>query len=112
MKKFILILTLCLISFSALSKSAEWVELQAVTIPPTTVLNYTYKTDGGVRYFILVSGMSVTVSKNNAKKFLRGECRLELVKWYNKVTGKYKYTVREYKENRNIDLNQIYFEND
>lgn len=107
MKKLILIFLLALIPLCA--KASGWIEVQTVIIPPTTALNYTFKDDGSVRYFLHVEGMSINVPKSSAEKYLRKECKLELVKWYNRLTGKYKYTIREYKGN--IDLNKITFEN-
>lgn len=98
------------ISFAVDSKSAEWVEVQSVIIPNDTVMNYTVNDNGKIRFFIIVDGLSITVSRNNAEKFVQGECRLELVKWYNRVNGKFKYTIRRHDEkNKDIDLNTATF---
>ena len=109
MKRFILVILFVIFCNSIIAKSTEWVELQTIVLPEDTIINYTYKDDGSIKYFIVVEGITVNISKSNAQKFIRGECKLELVKWYNKVTNKYKYSIRQYNNNKNIDLSKIQF---
>lgn len=110
--KRVIVLIFFLVSFSIFAKAGEWTEVQSVVLPENTILNYSFKEDGSVKYFIIVEGITVSISRNNAQKFIRGECKLELVKWYNQINHKYKYSIRQYKDQngkKNIDLSKIQF---
>lgn len=91
---------------------SDWKEVQSVRIPKGTVSLYKTITDNGKTHYTLnLSGYGIPVSENNARKYLSGVIDLEVVKWYNKTTNKYKYTTRQYKPSEaNIDLEQ-YFKN-
>ena len=88
--------------------ASDWKEVQKVEIPYGTPVYKTLSDSGKVKYCIYIQGHSVNVSEANAKKFVSGRCRLELVKWYNKEKDAYKYTIRQLKQQFNIDLNQIF----
>lgn len=81
-----------------------------VRVPRDTPL-YSTKTDSGdMKYTLRILGYGIPVSKTNAEKYLSGAIDLEVVKWYNKATGKYKYTTRQYKPSHNIDLQTVFKE--
>ena len=110
MKKFIFIVILSLISVYAFA--SDWKEIQAVGIPRETPIYYNVNNDTGkIKYYIYVDDMIVNVSETNAKAFIAGTRKLELVKWYNPKTNSYKYTVRQLKL-KNINLNQIWQKQD
>jgi len=88
--------------------ASDWKEVQTVEIPYGTPIYKTLTDSGKVKYCIYIKGHAVNVSETNAKEFVAGRRRLELVKWYNKEKDAYKYTIRQLKEKFNIDLNQIF----
>lgn len=110
MKRFIFIVILSLIPVYAFA--SDWKEMQAVEIPQETPIYYNVDNNTGkTKYYIYVNDMTVSVSETNAKAFVAGTCKLELVKWYNPKTNSYKYTVRQLKP-KNINLNQIWQKQD
>lgn len=110
MKRYILFFLCVLVSLFTDAKSAEWIEVQSVIIPNDTVINYTVSEKGKINFFIIVDGLSISVSRSNAEKFIQGECQLEVVKWCNRVNGKFKYTTRRHNDkNKDIDLNKATF---
>lgn len=109
MKKFLFLLILSLIPIIAFSKSAEWVEVQSVVVPAGTPLYHYYTKDGNVKYVFMVGDIRVPVTTKNAEGYLKGIYDLEVVKWYSQVTGKYKYTTRQYKPSQaDIDLQTVF----
>ena len=113
MKKFIILFILSLIPFALYGqrRSAEWKEVQVVEIPKGTPVYYSYTESGNIKYCIYMRGIAVNVSKSNAEKFIAGQVRLELVKWYSVINNKYKYTVRRIDEaHKNIDLETVFKE--
>ena len=105
MRKFVIILFLSILSLNAFA--SDWKEVQSKEIPKGTPVYYSQTDSGKIKYCIYVYGRSVNVSETNAKEFVAGRRRLELVKWYNLKTCSYKYTVRELKI-QNIDLNTLW----
>lgn len=105
MRKFIIISLLSILSLNAFA--SDWKELQSREIPKGTPVYYSQTDSGKLKYCIYIQGRSVNVSETNAKEFVAGRRRLELVKWYNIKTCSYKLTVRELK-NQNIDLNTLW----
>lgn len=108
MKKFILTFIFSLISLSIFA--SDWKEVQCVEIPQETPVYYNTNLETGkTKYCIYIQGHAVNVSETNAKEFLAGRRRLELVKWYSSLKDAYKYTIRQLKP-KDIDLNQIFEE--
>jgi hypothetical protein len=109
MKKFIFLLILSLIPIITFSKSAEWVEVQSVVVPDGTPLYHYYTKDGNVKYVFMVGDIRVPVTTKNAEGYLKGIFDIEVVKWYSQITGKYKYTTRQYKPSQaDIDLQTVF----
>jgi hypothetical protein len=104
MKKFIFLLILSLIPVFTYSKSPEWVEMQSVVVPSGTPLYHYYSKDGNIKYALVLGDIYVSVSTKNAEGYLSGIYKLEVVKWYSHITGKYKYTTRQYKPNQTADI--------
>ena len=108
MKKFISVIILFLISICAFA--SDWKEIQSVEVPQGTPIYYNTNHDTGkTKYCIYINGIGVNVSETNAKAFVAGMRRLELVKWYNVKTDSYKYTIRQLKL-QNIDFNNINYD--
>lgn len=111
MKKilFLALLFACTLAFANESK---WVEMQCIDIPPKAHVHEGTTKTGNEKYwfeFELIGKISIPPS--SAKKYMAGEVTLQLVKWYNKETKEYKYTVRQKrgtKETKNIDLLTIF----
>ena len=60
-------------------------EVQCIEIPQgTPVYYYNDSKTGKTKYTIYINGFGVSVSETNAKEFISGRRRLELVKWYNR----------------------------
>jgi len=109
MRKFISIIILSLISIPIFA--SDWMEVQCVEIPQgTPVYYYNDSKTGKTKYTIYINGFGVSVSETNAKEFISGRRRLELVKWYNGKKDAYKYTIRQLKP-KDINLYSI-FEDD
>lgn len=85
----------------------EWRELQVIEVPQGTPIFYEHTDNGKIKYFIKVQDFTVPVSETNAKKFVNGQIKLELVKWQNVTNGKYKYTTRR-KTSENVDLFTVF----
>lgn len=108
MRKFISIIILSLISIPIFA--SDWMEVQCVEIPQGTPVYYnTDSRTGKTKYTIYINGFGVSVSETNAKEFIAGRRRLEVVKWYSGSKDAYKYTIRQLKP-RDINLNQIFEE--
>lgn len=105
MKKFLVILLLLTFTIPVIAKD-NWVEVQTVEIPQGTPVYYRATDSGNIQYYFRINGNVITVSKTNAEKFVSGEVRLELVKWFNRDTQKYKYSVRRLVQN--IDLSTVF----
>lgn len=109
MKKFIFLLILSFIPIFTYGKSAEWVEVQSVVVPSGTPLYHYYTKDRNVKYVLVIGDINVPVSTKNAEGYLNGIYKLEVVKWYSQITGKYKYTTRQYKAAQSdIDLQTVF----
>ena len=109
MKKFIFLLILSLIPIIGCCKSVEWVEVQSVVVPDGTPLYHYYTKDGNVKYVFVIGDINVPVTTKNAEGYLSGIYKLEIVKWYSQVTGKFKYTSRQYKPSQaDIDLQTVF----
>lgn len=85
----------------------EWRELQVIEVPQGTPIYYDYTDSGKIKYFIKIQDFTVSVTESNAKKFVNGQIKLELVKWQNITNGKYKYTTRQ-KKSENVDLSKVF----
>ena len=111
MKQFIILISFVLGILALLSATnGGWIEVQSIVVPDGTPLYHYYTDKGTIKYVLSLRDMNISVSKANAEKYLIGQCKLEIVKWYNQVNGKYKYTTRQYKSNqKDIDL-QLLFE--
>lgn len=117
MKKFIVMLIVGLISIVGLSarENSPWREIQTVEIPSTTEIHFGVTKSGNPKAWIELPEVgNVSVSPKSAEKFKAGEVKLELVKWYNDTTKKYRYSTRQIKgsasskEDKNIDLGRIF----
>ena len=117
MKKFIVMLIVGLISIVGLSarENSPWREIQTVEIPSTTEIHFGVTKSGNPKAWIELPEVgNVSVSPKSAEKFKDGEVKLELVKWYNDTTKKYRYSTRQVKgtssskESKNIDLGRVF----
>ena len=95
-------------------KESPWVEVQQVDIPAGQDIQEGVTKSGNPKFwFDFPSIGKVTVSASSAAKYKRGETDLVLVKWENKETGKFKYSIRQKygrtaKVTPNIDLNNLF----
>ena len=104
MKKFFITFLFILVSICAFA--SNWKEIQSKEIPKGTAIYY-YSTDSGnIKYCIYIDGYAISVSETNAKEFIAGRRRLEIVKWYNSEKDAYKYTIRQLK-NVNLNLDNV-----
>lgn len=109
MKKFIFLLILSFIPIVGYCKSPEWIEIQSVVVPSSTPLYHYYTREGNIKYVLVLGNINVPVTTKNAEGYLNGICKLEVVKWYSQITGKFKYTTRQYKPTQaDIDLQTIF----
>lgn len=86
-------------------KESSWVEIQTVEIPTGHNIYEGLTKNGNPKYWFNFGDLEVTVSEGNAKHYLAGTKTLVLVKWQNSK-GKYKYTVRQKKQDGKIKKNQ------
>lgn len=117
MKKFVFALILGLMSVVGLSarENSPWREIQTVVIPNTVEVHFGTTKSGNPKAWIELPEVgNVSVSPKSAEKFKAGEVKLELVKWYNDTTKKYRYSTRQVKglssskESKNIDLGRVF----
>ena len=142
MKRFILTLIVGLMSVIGLCapKNSPWREIQIVEIPASTEISFGVTRSGNPKAWIALEGIgnvsvspksaekfnnpkawialegigNVSVSPKSAEKFKAGQVKLELVKWYNDSTKKYRYSTRQVKgsvptrEEKNIDLSKVF----
>lgn len=117
MKKFVVMLIVGLISIVGLSarENSPWREIQTVEIPSSTEIHTGVTKSGNPKAWIEIEGIgNVSVSSKSAEKFKAGQVKLELVKWYNDTTKKYRYSTRQVKgtssskESKNIDLGRVF----
>lgn len=117
MKRFILTLIVGLMSVVGLCapKNSPWREIQIVEIPASTEISFGVTRSGNPKAWIELEGIgNVSVSTKSAEKFKAGEVKLELVKWYNDTTKKYRYSTRQVKgsvptrEEKDIDLSKVF----
>ena len=103
MKRALLILAVILLPLVSYAgdnkKSSDWKELQSIILPQNTQVYEGVNSKGNIQ---------VSISKTNVEHLVSGDSNVELVKWFNPETGKYKYTTRKQKtvkkEVPNIDL--------
>ena len=111
MKKilFLALLFACTLAFANESK---WVEMQCIDIPAGATVHESTGRPGNTKYwfeFDLIG--KISISSSSAEKYKAGKVTLQLVKWYNKETKEYRYTIRQkkdHKETKNIDLLTIF----
>ena len=117
MKKFVVMLVVGLISIVGLCapKNSPWREIQTVEIPSSVEVHFGTTKSGNTKAWIELEEIgNVSVSPKSAEKFKAGKVKLELVKWYNDITKKYRYSTRQikgsasHKEDKNIDLGRIF----
>lgn len=117
MKKFVVMLIVGFISIMGLSarENSPWREIQTVEIPNNVEIHEGVTKSGNPKAWIELPEVgNVSVSPKSAEKFKAGEVKLELVKWYNDTTKKYRYSTRQVKgtssskESKNIDLGRIF----
>lgn len=114
MKRTLLIFAAMLITFSAFAggKQTDWKEIQSVVLSPSTQIYEGVNSKGNPKYWIMLTDIKVSISQANVEHLAKNDCKVELVKWFNSETGKYKYTTRKQKtpkkEIPNIDLNMIH----
>ena len=117
MKKFIVMLIVGFISIVGLSarENSPWREIQTVEIPSSVEVHFgTTKSGNSKAWIELPEVGNVSVSPKSAEKFKAGEVKLELVKWYNDTTKKYRYSTSQVKglssskESKNIDLGSVF----
>lgn len=95
-------------------KESPWVEIQQVDIPAGQDIQEGVTKSGNPKFwFDFPSIGKVDVSASNAAKYKSGETVLVLVKWENKETGKFKYSIRQKygrkaKVTPNVDLNNLF----
>ena len=91
---------------------SPWVVVQAVDLPYTyTILEGTTRT-GNPKYWIDFPDIgSITVSATNVAKYRSKQVVLELVKWQNKDTQAFRYSIRQKKGAKkkvpDIDLSKL-----
>lgn len=111
--KALLVGAIALLSINAYgqsdSKKSDWQEVQTVVLPSDVTIHEGVTRTGNPKYWIEVEDINVPVSAGSAVKFKAHQVKLELVKWYNESTGKYKYSTRQVKsassnKGRNIDI--------
>lgn len=111
MKKilFLALLFTCTLAFANESK---WVEMQCIDIPAGATVHESTSKTGNTKYwfeFDLIG--KILISPNSAERYKAGEVTLQLVKWYNKETKEYRYSIRQkkdHKKTKNIDLLTIF----
>lgn len=117
MKKFILLLIVGLISSVGLfaRENSPWKEIQCVEIPAGTIINHGTTRSGNPKAWVVIDGMNVAVSPKSAEKFEAGQIKLELVKWQNSETKKFRYSTRQVKDgssktnaDKDINLNGVF----
>ena len=117
MKKFIVMLIAGLMSIVGLSarENSPWKEIQCVEIPAGTTINHGTTKSGNPKAWIVIDGINVSVSPKSAEKFEAGQIKLELVKWQNTETKKFRYSTRQVKSgstttnaDKNINLSTVF----
>ena len=117
MRKFVVMLIVGLISIVGLSarENSPWREVQIVEIPQSVQIHTGVTKSGNPKAWIKLPEIgNVSVSPTNAEKFKAGKIKLELVKWYNDTTKKYRYSTRQVKGsstskgNNDIDLGRVF----
>ena len=95
-------------------KESPWVEIQQIDIPAGQNIQEGVTKSGNPKFWFDFPNIGkVTVSASNATKYNNGETTLVLVKWENKETGKFKYSIRQKngrttKVTPNVDLTTIF----
>lgn len=119
MKKFILVLIVGLVSSMGLiaRENSPWREVQVVEIPQSVTIYTGVTKSGNPKAWIDLPEIGkVPVSPKSAEKFKSGLVKLELVKWYNDNTKKYRYSTRQVKGSastsnggsKDIDLGRVF----
>ena len=119
MKRFIVALivglcAVCVASAQENKKQSDWKEVQTVVIPAGQTVFEGVTKNGNPKYWFEFAEIGkVSVSPSSAMKYKSGEVSLVLVKWYNEVTEKYRYSVRQNggkakKEVKNVDLAGVF----
>lgn len=112
MKHIIISLFLLLASSTIFAKDSDWRVIDAVVIPSTVTIHQGQTKNGNAKYWILIQDVQVSISESNVAKLQSGEAQIELVKWVNVNTRKYKYTTRKVKtvkpDTPNIDLSKVF----
>lgn len=116
MRKLVAILSLIVLGMVGLHAKEEspWKEIQSVVLPQSVEIHEGTTRNGNPKAWIEIDGVNVSVSPTSAKKFKAGEIQLELVKWFNNDTKKYRYSTRivkqstESKGDKNIDLKGLF----
>lgn len=95
-----------------ITENSVWQERQCIDLPKGIVVYEGVTKSGNPKYWLEFDQIGkVTVSPSNAKSYKSGSITLQLVKWYNKDTNSYKYTIRKkkgVKQTKNIDLLTIF----
>ena len=110
--KALLVGAIALLSINAYGQSnskSDWKEVQTVVLPSDVTIYEGVTRNGSPKCWIVVEDINVPVAVGNAQKFKMHQVQLELVKWHNPTTGKYRYSTRQVKsassnKGRNIDL--------
>jgi len=112
MKHIIISLFLLLASSTLFAKQSDWRVIDSVIIPSNVTVYKGETKSGNAKYWILIQDIQVSISESNAAKLQSGEAQIELVKWVNVNTRKYKYTTRKVKtvkpDTPNIDLSKVF----
>lgn len=116
MRRFIVVLIVGLISMIGLSarENSPWREVQVVEIPQSVTIHTGVTKSGNPKAWIELPEIgNVSVSPKNAEKFKAGTVKLELVKWYNDTTKKYRYSTRQVKgsskkESKDVNLSGVF----
>lgn len=94
------------------SGNSAWQEQQCIDLPKGIVIHEGVTRNGNPKYWLEFDQIGkVIVSPSNVKSYKSGSITLQLVKWYNKDTNSYKYTIRKkkgVKQTKNIDLLTIF----
>lgn len=113
MKHIIISLFLLLASSTLFAKQSDWRVVQTVIVPSSTHIYEGVTKNGNPKYWIKIAdNIEVSITKTNCDKLASGTAVIELVKWKNISTGKYRYSTRQRKPEvtitPDVDLSKVF----